>query len=198
MELLEKYKQTITNEQINSLPLRKYDGPIHLVRSKKKLESALEELNRENVLGFDTETRPAFTKGTYYPPSLVQLAGGEAVYIFQFSFLSISQELVDLLANPSIIKAGVAVRDDIKALKELRPFEDAGFVDLGEVSRDNEIPTNGLRNMAANFLGYRVSKGARRSNWAVRQLSRSQILYAATDAWVSRELYLWMKKMELV
>jgi 2-keto-3-deoxy-L-rhamnonate aldolase RhmA len=48
----------------------------------------------------------------------------------------------------------------------------------------------GLRNLAALFLGFRIPKGNRTSNWAARQLSPAQLTYAATDAWVCRELYL--------
>jgi len=43
--------------------------------------------------------------------------------------------------------------------------------------------------LAALLLGFRVSKGSQTSNWAQRTLTRTQIEYAATDAWVGRELY---------
>jgi len=44
---------------------------------------SLEDLRRESVIGFDTETRPAFRRGESYLPSLVQLATAQAVYLVQ-------------------------------------------------------------------------------------------------------------------
>jgi ribonuclease D len=54
-----------------------------------------------------------------------------------------------------------------------------------------------LRNLAALFLGWRIAKGAKTTNWSTPQLSPSQIGYAATDAWVSRELYLCFQRLGL-
>ena len=52
------------------------------------------------------------------------------------------------------------------------------------------IKNHGLRGLAAVFLGIRISKGAQTSNWSRDVLTRQQIQYAATDAWVGRKLYL--------
>ena len=43
-------------------------------------------------------------------------------------------------------------------------------------------------------MGIRITKGIKTSNWAAPQLSAPQITYAATDAWVCRELYLRFQK----
>ena len=43
--------------------------------------------------------------------------------------------------------------------------------------------------LATLLLGFRVSKRCQTSNWAQRTLTRAQIEYAATDAWVGRKLY---------
>jgi len=56
----------------------------------------------------------------------------------------------------------------------------------------------GLRNLAALFLGFRIPKGNRTSNWAARQLSPAQLTYAATDAWVCRELFLRFEELGLL
>ena len=55
-----------------------------------------------------------------------------------------------------------------------------------------------VSNLAANFLGFRIPKGNRTSNWAARRLSPAQITYAATDAWACRELYLRFKELQLL
>jgi len=41
----------------------------------------------------------------------------------------------------------------------------------------------------------RISKGAQTSNWAREMLTRKQIEYAATDAWLGRQLYLALEEI---
>ena len=195
IEVSDRYSRVISKEEINLLALKSYQGPVRLIHNRDGLDSALAGLNRESVLGFDTETKPSFKKGVSYPPSLLQLAGSEEVFIFQLKTLGLPDELRDILARKGVLKSGVAVQDDIKELKQLAPFEEAGFVDLGDRARDLGLKTHGLRNLAANLLGYRISKQARVSNWASDNLTEKQIRYAATDAWVSREIYLAMEKL---
>lgn len=194
----ERYKRKITKEEINVLPLRRYTGEIRIVRDAEALESAVAHLRGERVLGFDTETRPTFRKGQLHLPSLVQLASADVVYLFQLNWLPLGDELASLLADPAIVKTGVAVRDDIRDLQKLYAFADAGVVDLGEVARDLGLETHGLRNLAANFLDFRISKSAQCSNWSNRELAPHQVIYAATDAWVSREIHMRLGELGLV
>lgn len=197
--LPEHHLRPFCNEEINVLPLRKYEGPVTLVRTDKQLKAALKALESEAILGFDTETRPVFRKGQGpFPPALVQLAAADHVYLFQISLLSFGDGLKDLLAEPSVVKTGVSVTDDVKALRDLSPFEPAGFVDLGTLSARLQMKTHGLRNLAANLLGFRISKNAQCSNWARENLSKQQICYAATDAWVSREIFLAFRTLGVV
>jgi len=179
----------MTKQQINSRPMAKYEGPIHLIQSSEQVEDAVRELEKETLLGFDTETRPTFRVGESYPPALLQLAGERAVYVFQLRYCGLPKPLRRLLATRRIIKAGVALDRDIKELKKLAPYKPAGFVDVGELARQAGCMNHGLRGLATLLLGFRVSKNCQRSNWAQRKLTRAQIEYAATDAWVGRELY---------
>jgi thymidylate synthase (FAD) len=185
---------TLTREQINLLPLKRYEGPVHLVRDAAGLAEAVQALRQETTLGFDTETQPSFQKGEVHPVSLVQLAGSKAVYIFQLRTLPDLSALMDLLANREIRKAGVAHLRDVQDLQKLHPFEPAGFVDLAELSTRSGIGHNGLRGLAAAVLGFRFSKGAQRSNWGRDTLTEEQIRYAAMDAWVGREIYRTLSK----
>ncbi len=186
---------SVSKEHINQLPLARYEGPIYLVRTQQELEAAVEDLAREPLLGFDTETRPSFKRGTNYPVSLIQLAGSQGVYLFQLNHLTDLSPLDRLLANPNIQKACVAVRDDVRKLKEIHAFEAAGFVEIGDEANRAGITQTGLRSLCAILLGVRISKGAQVSNWAKPHLTHTQIVYAATDAWVSRLLCLKLKDM---
>jgi ribonuclease D len=191
VELPETHLRSFSNEEINALPLRRYEGPVDIVRTEAQRRAAMKRLRAEPVLGFDTETRPVFRKGQKPNlPALIQLATAERVYLFQLEVLPFSDGLCDLVADRGLVKAGVSVRDDVRDLQKLTRFSPGGFVDLGEVSHKLNMQTHGLRNLAANLLGFRISKAAQCSNWAKQKLTRQQITYAATDAWVSRELYL--------
>lgn len=189
---LDIWRRKISNEEINQLPICQYAGEIVLVQDEKHLESAISTLKKEDVLGFDTETQPVFSKGKNNFPSLLQLAGADIVYLFQLNNISFGAAMAEILENPAIIKSGVAVRDDILDLQRIHSFKPANFVDLSQIAKQNRLETRGLRNLAANFFSLRVPKGARCSNWALTTLSQKQLLYAATDAWIGRELYLIM------
>ncbi len=183
-------------EEINALPLRRYEGPTSLITTASDLKKAIRKLKREKLLGFDTETRPSFKKGKSYQPSLVQLAAGNEVFLFHLKHQPLHDGLLDILSDESIIKAGVATNRDVSELRELQPFEPAGFVNIEDKARNLGFKNQGLRSMAAVILGFRISKQAQTSNWSRKDLSPTQITYAATDAWVSRELYVALEKIE--
>ena len=188
----------ISSEEINALPLWRYEGPIELIRTEEDLLCAMRHMEKETVLGFDTETRPSFSKGKSYPPALVQIACHDIVFLIQLTWIPFDETLAGLLGNGSIIKTGVAIRDDIRELQRFYAFQEAGIVDLGEIARDNGLETHGLRNLAANFLSLRISKAVRCSNWSNKELGRQQMIYAATDAWISRELHICMSELGLI
>jgi ribonuclease D len=179
----------MTKEQINAHPVRKYQGRIHVIRRPEEAERAARQLEKETVLGFDMETRPTFRAGQSHPPAVLQLVGKQAAYIFQLRHCGLPPALLRLLANPRIVKAGVALERDVQELQALASFTPAGFVDVGELARQADCTHHGLRGLATLLLGFRISKKSRTSNWARQTLTRAQIQYAATDAWVGRELY---------
>jgi ribonuclease D len=193
-----EYRRAITREELACLPIRRYQGEVSVVAAAEELERALADIRRESVVGFDTETRPAFRKGEDYLPCLVQVATARRVYLLQLQRLDCSQAVAELLADPRIVKAGVALAGDLSQLKRLFPLEPVSMVDLGRVAKQHGNPQSGLRNLAALFLGARIPKGARTTNWAAPSLSASQIGYAATDAWIGRELYLCFQRLGLV
>lgn len=184
------FDRRMNKHEINACPIECWTGPITVVRTRDNLAAAMRKLAGHTLLGFDTETRPTYKKGESYPTSLLQLASVNEVFIFQLKYLGLARPLRDILADPTILKAGVSLDYDIRELKKLSCFEAAGFTDLGNLARKVGIKNHGLRGLAAVFLGFRISKGAKTSNWARDELTPQQIQYAATDAWVGRRLYL--------
>jgi ribonuclease D len=188
------YPERISKEEINELPIRTFPGTIRLVQTHEELEKAIPPLRRETILGFDTETKPTFRKGVVHNPALLQLATGRTVYLIRLNLLERCDELLPILSSPNCLKVGVAVRDDIIGLQKISPFEASGFVDIATLGKNLGIQTIGLRSLTAIFLKFRISKKAQVSNWARRELSSSQVHYAATDAWVSRKIFLKLRR----
>jgi ribonuclease D len=188
----------IAREAIAELPVRRYEGEVVLVESRHHFDRAWEDLAGERSVGWDTETRPAFRVGESYLPSLVQAATSRTVYLFQLARMDFSKPVGGLFAEPSIVKAGISVADDLKKLKQVFPFEEASVLDLGYVAKRHGMAQTGLRNLAAIFLGWRIPKGAKTTNWAAPRLTAQQVNYAATDAWACRELYLKFEELGLV
>jgi ribonuclease D len=193
-----KSVKRISHEEMNELPIRRYEGPVHVVARHSDLGHAMQDILQEGVVGFDTETRPAFRPGESYPPSLVQFATASAVYLFQVQQQDLLGVMAEVLSSEKIVKVGVSVTDDIRNLKKLFGFDERSVVDLGKVAKRHGLKQTGVRNLAGIFLGARIPKGAKTSNWAVRRLTPQQIAYAATDAWVCRELYLRFKQLQMV
>lgn len=191
-----KFPKSISKAEINELPLSRYNGKVHIVTTPEAETVAVEALSKETVLGFDTESRPSFKKGESYPPSLVQLAGSDAVYLFQINRTKSIERLIPLFVNPAIHKVGIALHDDIKKLQEITPFEASSFNDVSEITKRLGITNTGLRSLVAIFLKTRISKGAQVSNWARKNLNQNQLIYAATDAWMSRALYIHLTELE--
>jgi ribonuclease D len=184
----------IAHADLMQLPVLSYTGPVHVIRQDADLEQAVAALRHEKVLGFDIETPPTFRKGQVHNPTLVQLAGNDAVYLVQLRQVTNAERLASLLGDKQVVKTGVACGRDLIDLRRLFPVEAANVVDLGDIAKKQGITQTGLRNLAGMFFGGRITKGARTSNWAATDLTPAQIRYAATDAWVCRELYLHFEK----
>jgi len=188
-------QKAITKDEINELPIVKFNGEMHIITDQEGCVRALEALAGEKILGFDTETKPAFKKGVSHKVSLLQLSTNENAYIFRLNKCTLTKGLCDLLSNENIVKTGVSIRDDIKGLRKLNDFEPGGFVELGDLAKKLEIKQLGLRSLAGMFLGYRVSKRFQLTNWELPKLTEDQFRYAATDAWVGLCLYNKMKAL---
>ncbi|CBW25831.1 putative 3'-5' exonuclease [Halobacteriovorax marinus SJ] len=188
------FKKSIEKEEINKLEMLKFQGNIHLITDDAEAIKIAKKLSSEEILGFDTETRPSFKKGENYDVALLQLSTENDAYLFRLNKMKLPNELVDLLADENIVKAGVAVRDDIKSLQKLNPFKEESFCELQDVAKELGVKNFGLRALCAIFLNYRLSKRAKITNWEQPKLTQAQIHYAACDAWVGLQIY---KKMQL-
>jgi len=183
------YKESIDKDELDELPLVQFEGEITLIESKEDYLASIEYLAQQKVLGFDTETKPAFKKGVVYEVALLQLATKDRAFLFRLNKIGLPNGLKSILENPKIEKIGVAIRDDIKGLQKLNQFKPGGFVELQERVKDYGIQDFSLKKISAIVLGCRISKSQRVTNWEAIELTEAQQIYAATDAWVSHRIY---------
>lgn len=104
-----------------------------------------------------------------------------------------AKPIIDFLENDVIQKAGIGIRDDIKALNRLLRFQPGGFTELSVLAREAGLQVESVKKLAALLLGFRISKAAQTSNWEAATLTKKQLEYAATDAWVCLEIYKKLK-----
>jgi ribonuclease D len=180
----------ITHEEIEELPYVAFGGKITVVDKREKTAAAVSCLMQEPILGYDTETRPSFTRGIRYGVSLVQLSTADHAFLFRIDKIGVPKELVALLQSKHVLKVGVAVNEDIRGMQRIGAFRPQGFVDLQQLADRYGIADKALKKIAAIVLQLRISKSQQTSNWAALRYTAEQKLYAATDAWVCREIYL--------
>ncbi|NPA69048.1 MAG: 3'-5' exonuclease domain-containing protein 2 [Chlorobi bacterium] len=188
--------EKIPDDVINNLPVKHFEGEIYFISDKKSFDEITPWLKNAEILGFDTETKPAFKKGVTHKVALLQLATSDKAFLFKLDKTGLPDVVVKILENKNIIKTGVAIRDDLKALKKIKHFIPGGFVDLQTFSDKFGIADNGLKKLTANLLGFRISKGARLTDWSKKVYTDAQLTYAATDAWVSHEIYLKLLSLD--
>jgi len=190
---VEELRVSITVEEINNLPLRTFNGKTFVISNADQLGKIVKEIESHDVVGFDTETRPSFKKGQVFQVSLLQLAIPNKVFLIRLNHTGVTAELAGLFSNPRVIKAGVGIRDDLKALQKLRPFEPVNCHDLSSLAKQAGLQVESVKKLTALLLGFRISKSAQTSNWEVATFTQKQIEYAATDAWVCLELFKKLK-----
>ena len=183
------YIHHINKDLIQWMPLARFEGEVIIVDTPEKVPEAVVYLNRQEVLGVDTEARPSFTRGVHYPTALVQIATEERCYLFRLTHVGMPQALADLFANPAIRKVGLAFKDDINGLRRRRDFKPANCIDLQSIAGKYGIMDLGLQKMFAICFGKKISKAQQLTNWENSVLTPEQARYASTDAWATLLIY---------
>ena len=179
----------ISNDDVAALEAVHFDGRIEVVETPDALAKACQILSKEQLIGFDTETRPSFQAGVSHKVSLLQLSTATHCFLIRLNKLPLTREIITILSSNGIKKVGADVRNDIAALNKLRHFTANGFIDLQNEVGKYGIEDKSLRKISGIVLGKKVSKAQRLSNWAANKLTPQQQMYAATDAWVCIEIY---------
>ena len=183
---------------MGNLEYASFPGKIYVIDSVgSQFNRAIAYLRSQKVIGFDTETRPTFSQDQpRYGVALLQLSGPDKAFLFRINKMGMHRRLCNLLASDKVIKVGAAIHDDIRGLRMKHEFVPSAFVDLQKIVCEWGIRDKSVKKMAGIILGFRVSKTQQLSNWEAERLSDAQCRYAATDAWVCREMYLKLQSSE--
>ena len=183
------FAENLSNDEVNELPLYQFDGGIFIIDTFEKLDYYLPLLENQEILGFDTETKPSFKKGKNNPVSLLQITTKNEAFLIRINRIGLPEEIKKILADPGVKKIGLAIKDDIKILKDINNFEPNGFIDLQDYVEDFGIEAKSLKKITAIVLNKRISKSQQVSNWERNELTDAQKTYAATDAWACLKIY---------
>jgi ribonuclease D len=185
---------SITKEELNLLPVELFDGHIEVVETAEDFDRVLSILNKEEVIGFDTETKPVFTKGKRNKVALLQVATSTTCYLIRLNKIGFPEGLTDFFNN-DVLKVGLSIKDDFLMLRGRdHALEPRSFVELQSFVKDYGIADNSLQKIYAILFGKKLSKAQRLSNWEAEELSHGQQAYAALDAVACRRIYLDLKQ----
>lgn len=184
------FRESISKEEINSLPVLEYEGRnIVLVDTLSKLKTTIDVLKNEEVLGFDTETKPSFEKGKMNKVALLQLSTADTCYLIRLNVLGMQNPIIEILSSEKPLKIGLSLKDDYKMLNRRRSFKPAGFLDLQSVIGKFGIKDLSLQKIYAIMFNKKISKSQRLTNWQAPNLTLQQQKYAAVDAWACMDIY---------
>ena len=184
------YKKSITKEELEEFPADCYRGIIVMINHKEDVAEAMNRVMQCSVCGFDTESLPSFKKGENHGVALLQIATEEVVYLIRVKKTGITPEIVRFFESSEICKVGIAPKEDVQRMNKLHPIAAKNMIDLNEYCPKLGFESIGAKKLAALILGIRISKNQQTSNWENHELTEAQRRYAATDAWICREIYL--------
>ena len=186
-------KKTIYNKfdkaTINALPLVEYPYKINVILNEYEAERAVDYLLTCDILGVDTETKPAFRRGQNHKVALLQVATREQCFLFRLNHLGLPQSIIRLLSNRMVPMVGLSWHDDIMSLHRRAEFTPGWFIDIQDIIGNIGIEDKSLQKLYANLFGEKISKRQRITNWEADVLSDKQKEYAAIDAWACINLY---------
>ena len=198
---LANIKETVTKQELAQYPSEGYDGRIIVVQSEleaKKASAYLLDIGRNDVLGFDTETRPSYKKGEIHLISLVQICTASECFLFRTVDPKIWEYLKPVLEDENILKIGLSLKDDFRGMQRATrrelSIEPKNFIDLQSYTKQFGIRDCGLSRIYANLFRKKISKKMRLTNWEASFLTNEQKRYAALDAFATRRIYMELER----
>ncbi len=186
----------IDKSELADKPRVVFEGVIDEINTLERAEAAVRDISAHKLIGFDTETRPSFTRGVQHKVALLQLATLDHAWLFRLNQIGMPDCVAGLMENPDILKIGVSVKDDKSQLGGRRSLKPAGFVELQDMCAEMGIEEKGLQKMYGILFGQRISKNQQLSNWEIASLTEGQRQYASIDAWACLRIYNYLCELK--
>ncbi|MBD5320241.1 MAG: 3'-5' exonuclease domain-containing protein 2 [Bacteroides sp.] len=180
---------SIPKDKISEMPAAEFKGEIRVIDNAADARAALRFLSKQPIVGFDTETRPSFRKGSHHTVALIQLSTADICFLFRINKIGFTEQLREFLSAESVMKIGLSTKDDFHGLNKLGEFQPAGFVELQDFVHRFGIIDASLQRIYAIIFGLRISKGQRLTNWEAPELTEAQQHYASLDAYACLHIY---------
>lgn len=180
---------------IRTLPQVAFPGRIVVVDSESEAENAVNYLLSSDIIGIDTETRPAFHKNESHKVALLQVSNDNTCFLFRLNHMGITPAIIRLLENTRVPMIGLSLHDDMMSLHKRAAFTPGNFIDLQQFVRSLGVEDMSLQKLYANFFHQNISKRQRLTNWEADVLNDKQKNYAAIDAWACINLYNEIKRL---
>ncbi|XP_055813923.1 3'-5' exonuclease isoform X2 [Solanum dulcamara] len=205
------YRSSNQAKLVMQYPEMAFKGRVIYSRTIKEVEKSavemlkfVEEKKRKEghvALGFDIEWKPTFRRGV--PPgkaAVMQICGDKGnCYVLHIIHSGIPQTLQSLLEDPTIVKVGVCISNDAYKVLQDHNVAVKALEDLSELANKKlDDPKKwSLASLTEKLLAKQLPKPSkiRLGNWEANVLSRDQLHYAATDAFVSWYLYQALKSL---
>lgn len=166
---------------------------IVLVKDAESAAAARDELMAAGEVGFDTESKPTFLKGQKSEgPHVMQFATAQKAFIFQSHVEASRPVMLDLLKSEKLVKIGFGLDGDLHQISQRFGIRPGSIIDLDRSFRQlgyrNPI---GAKSAVAIYFNQKLqkSKSITTSNWAARELTDGQLIYAANDAYAAIKVF---------
>lgn len=197
------YKSPLTREQIT------------IVESGEQLHNLISMLKQIDIVSLDCEWKPSFG-AKQCQVALIQIGTKDMVYLIDTIVLNKPEHASfwysfykSFLENAEIIKLGFGLEQDLREMKASIvglnniKVKGEGFLDLGVLWRilvENELTLPDCNDKGASLsvlvqtcFGNPLEKSEQCSNWELRPLRETQIIYAAIDADVLIRIYYYLQ-----
>jgi len=171
---------------------------IHVPKTQTECQNAVAEITSAGLSGFDTEAKPTFKAGeNNNGPHVVQFALTDKAFIFQLHRRECEKAARELIASEQVLKVGFGLKNDRLQIRDRLGITLNHTLDLDQSFRKLGYGGQlGVRGAVAVLLNqyFKKSKATTMTNWALPQLTPSQLRYAANDAFAALKIMETLQK----
>lgn len=162
---------------------------VYVPANQAECQNAVDEILAAGIAGFDTEAKPTFRVGQKSDgPHVVQFSLTDKAFIFQLHRSECEKACAEIITSQRVLKVGFGLKNDHAQIRRRFGITFNHVLDLDQVFRERgyqgQIGVRGAIGVLHKQC-FKKSKSTTTSNWAIRELTPRQLLYAANDAYAA-------------